>query len=306
LEENSAAFAASILDFLLMTHGSTIKNFNAMSKIRLLRGNRMIGIGMTLIILVFGFAVLVPLLSPYAPNGVAARDRLLPPSALHWFGTDHLGRDLLARVGHGAVVSLTVGASVALVTALLGMIVGLYSAYYSWVDHILMRVCDALMAFPSILLAIAIMAAFGPDLTNVIIAMVIVFLPAMSRTIRSAALVVREQTYIEAIRSLGGGSNRVIWLHIAPNVLSPLITQGTYIFAEAIIVEAALSFLGVGVPAPDPSWGNILHDGKQFIFNAWWITVFPGAFIILAVLSLNLFGDGLRDALDPHTSRNAK
>src|SRR5690606_15451692 len=159
---------------------------------------------------------------------------------------------------------------------------------------------------PDILLAVAIMAVLGPQPINVVIAVTISKVPTMARVVRSAALVIKEQTYIEAMRSQGASSKRIIWRHIIPNIISPLIVQLTYVFAVAIILEAALSFLGAGIPAPDPSWGNILYDGKIVIFNAWWMTVFPGAFIVLAVLGLNLFGDGLRDLLDPHSSKSNK
>jgi len=269
-------------------------------------GNRMIVLGGVLLALLVLLALIVPILSSYGPYDMAVRNRLKPPSVDHPFGTDNFGRDLLTRIAYGARISLSVGFSVAAASAAIGLFFGLYSAYFPVLDQLFMRVCDALMAFPSILLAISIMAALGPTTANVVIALVIVFAPALARTVRSAALVVKEQTYVEAMQALGAGSFRIIWLHIAPNTLSPLITQSTFIFAEAIIVEAALSFLGVGVPAPDPSWGNILHDGKVVIFTAWWMTVFPGLFIILSVLGLNLFGDGLRDALDPHTVRSRK
>ncbi|WP_323657415.1 ABC transporter permease [Lysinibacillus xylanilyticus] len=201
---------------------------------------------------------------------------------------------------YGARVSLVIGFSVALLTSIFGTIVGLYAAYFKKLDSLLMRTADGLMAFPAILLAIAIMASLGANLVNVIIALTIVFTPLVARTIRSSALIVKEQTYIEALRAQGANSTRIIWSNIFPNVISPLIVQATFIFADAIIVEAALSFLGAGIPAPEPSWGNLLYDGKTVIFNAWWMTVFPGIAIMLTVLGLNLFGDGLRDLLDPH------
>jgi len=209
-------------------------------------------------------------------------------------------------VAHGAQVSMGVGLSVAVLTAVIGMVIGLYAAYYSTLDHILMRVSDALMAFPDILLAIAIMAVLGPQPVNVVIAVTLAKIPVVARIVRSSALVIKEQTYIEAMRAQGASSWRIIWRHILPNTVSPLIVQVTYVFAIAIILEAALSFLGAGVPAPDPSWGNILYDGKIVIYNAWWMTVFPGAFIVMAVLALNLFGDGLRDLLDPHSNKALK
>lgn len=268
--------------------------------------NRMTLLGGIILLVLIAVAVLAPMFSHYTSYEMIVNDRLKPPSAMHWFGTDNFGRDLLTRVAHGGQISLGVGIIVVLLTSIAGMVIGLYSVYYSYLDHILMRVCDALMSFPSILLAISIMAALGPTSFNVIISLSIVFTPHLARVIRSSALVIREQTYIEAIHSQGAKPWRIIWLHIAPNTIPTLITQATFIFAEAIIVEAALSFLGVGVPAPAPSWGNILHDAKTFIFTAWWMTVFPGVFIILSVLGLNLFGDGLRDLLDPHTTKSKK
>lgn len=246
-------------------------------------------------------AFFLPLLITTSPYELDAANRLQPPSAEHFFGTDNYGRDVFSRVIHGAQMSLLVGFSVAFLTALLGTIVGLYSAYFKRLDNVLMRICDGLMAFPAILLAIAIMASLGANTSNVIIALTIVFSPLVARTIRSAALVIKEQTYIEALRAQGASTSRIIWVNIFPNVVSPLIVQATFIFADSIIVEAALSFLGAGIPAPAPSWGNLLYDGKTVIFNAWWMTLFPGLAIMLTVLGLNLFGDGLRDLLDPHS-----
>lgn len=268
--------------------------------------NKMALYGSLIILAISIIALLAPVLTKHSPLEMVPSNRLLPPSAEYWFGTDNFGRDLFSRVVYGAQVSLIVGLSVAIITSLFGMIIGLYSAYYRMLDHILMRICDGLMAFPAILLAIAIMAVLGPKPINVVIALTIVKTPTVARIVRSAALVIKEQTYIEALRSQGASAFRIIWLHIAPNTLSPLIVQITYVFAIAMIIEAALSFLGAGIPAPAPSWGNILYDGKSVIFKAWWMTVFPGAFITFAVLGLNLFGDGLRDLLDPHTNKANK
>jgi peptide/nickel transport system permease protein len=274
--------------------------------IRRIYTNKMLVSGGSIFLFLIIISLFGPLITSFNPYEMQVVDRLKGPTAEHWFGTDNLGRDLFSRIVYGARVSLGIGLSVAIITAIAGTIIGLFSAYFKALDNLLMRICDALMAFPAILLAIAIMAALGPNIANVIISLSIVFTPSIARVVRASALVVKEQTYIEAIKSQGAKSWRIIWLHIAPNTLSPLITQATFIFAETIIVEAALSFLGVGVPAPDPSWGNILYDGKLFIFNAWWMIVYPGIFIILSVLGLNLFGDGLRDLLDPHVSKTKK
>jgi peptide/nickel transport system permease protein len=263
-------------------------------------------VGSVLLVILSLFAIFGPMISQFTPLELNPVDRLAAPNSVHWFGTDNFGRDLFSRVASGAQVSMGVGFSVAILTAVIGMIIGLYAAFYSVLDHILMRICDALMAFPDILLAVAIMAVLGPQPINVVIAVTIAKIPTMARIVRSSALVIKEQTYIEAMKSQGASSFRIIWRHIVPNVMSPLIVQTTYVFAIAIILEAALSFLGAGIPAPDPSWGNILYDGKIVIFSAWWMTVFPGVFIILAVLGLNLFGDGLRDLLDPHSSKANK
>ncbi len=259
--------------------------------------------GCILLSLIFLMAVLAPLLASQPPLQMKVTDRLKAPSSEHWFGTDEFGRDVYSRVLYGSRISMMVGLSVVVISSGLGLILGLYSAYYRRLDNLIMRVNDGLMAFPAILLAIAIMAALGPKVENVIISISVVYIPTVARTVRSAAIVVREQTYIEAIRALGGRSWRIIWLHIAPNCMSPLIIQATFIFAYAVIIEASLSFLGAGTPPPQPSWGNILSDGRTLMKQAWWIMVFPGIAIVMTVLGLNLIGDGLRDLLDPHTNK---
>lgn len=248
-------------------------------------------------------AVFGPMLSPYDPYEMKVVERLSEPGGAHVLGTDEFGRDLMTRLLYGARVSLGVGLAVALISSSLGLIIGVYAAYYRTLDHILMRICDGLIAIPGILLAIALMAALGASALNVIIALTIVFTPNIARVVRSSALVVREQTFIEAMQAQGASATRIIWLHIVPNTLSPLLVQATFVFAEAIISEAALSFLGAGIPAPEPSWGNILQASKLVIFKAWWMVVFPGAAVVLSVLSLNLLGDGLRDLLDPRVKQ---
>lgn len=268
--------------------------------------NRSLVIGFVIIALLVLVAVFGPLFLTYDPNQMDVVNRLKGPSAAHWMGTDNLGRDVLSRIVYGAQISIGVGFAVAIISSFLGLIVGIYSSYYKWLDHVLMRVADGIMAFPGLLLALALMAALGGRVSNVVIAVSIVATPYIARVVRSEALALKEQTFVEATRALGASNTRIIWLHIAPNTLSSLIVQATFIFAEAIIIEAALSFLGAGVPPPAPSWGNILSDGKTYIFKAWWMTFFPGMTIVLAIIGLNLFGDGLRDLLDPHSSRGKK
>ncbi|MCM3712808.1 ABC transporter permease [Alkalihalobacillus oceani] len=274
--------------------------------VRRLLGNKQIVFGSVILTMFVLFALIGPMIAPYGPYEMSVSDRLQPPSADHWFGTDNFGRDIFYRVAIGARVSLGVGLSVAVLSSIIGLVVGLYASYYRTLDHILMRICDGLMSIPAILLAIAFMAALGPNTINIVIALTIVFSPYIARVVRSSALVVREQTYIEAMKAQGARSWRIILKHIAPNTISPLFVQASFIFADAIITEAGLSFLGAGVPAPDPSWGNILADGKLVIYNAWWMIVFPGAALILSVLSINLLGDGLRDLLDPHVGNSKK
>lgn len=261
--------------------------------------NKMAVIGGIITIIMVLSAIFAPMLTSYGPLDMVISDRLKAPSAAHIFGTDTFGRDLFSRVLYGARVSIGVGFSVSILTMILGMTVGLYASYYKWLDNLLMRVCEGLKAIPATLLAIALMAMLGASTKNVIISLVIVSIPDIARISRSSALLTKEQTYIEAMYALGAKPNRIIWKNIMPNVISPVIVQTTYIFASAIIVEAALSFLGVGVPAPEPSWGNILSEGKTVIYNSWWMIVFPGIYMALTVLGLNMFGDGVRDLMDP-------
>ncbi len=264
--------------------------------------NRLAILGTIITLAMILLAVFADVLAPQGPLDMVVRDRLKAPDSQYLFGTDTFGRDVLSRTIYGARVSMIIGAAVGLSSMVLGMILGLYASYYKPLDNILMRICDGLSAIPSTLLAIALMAVLGSTMTNVIIAMSIVAVPRLARISRAAAVVVKEQTYIEAMRSTGAYDFRILWKHIAPNILSPIVVQTTYTFANAIITEAALSFLGVGVPVPTPSWGNILYEGKTVINKAWWMIVFPGAFTAIAVLGMNIFGDGLRDILDPYTN----
>ena len=233
------------------------------------------------------------------PRRMDVSVRLARPSAAHWFGTDDVGRDVFSRVVHGARLSLLVGAAVVMLSFVVGVSCGLIAGYYPTLDNAVMRVMDGLMAFPAIILAIALMASLGPSVTNVIVAIGIVHSPRVARVVRGSVLVIRETPYVEAARALGASDLTLLARHVLPNCLSPVIVQGSFVFAAAVLTEAALSFLGVGVPPYVPSWGNILAEGRLYIQQAPWLILYPGAAIMLTILGLNLVGDGLRDLLDP-------
>ncbi|XTZ37969.1 ABC transporter permease [Salmonella enterica] len=253
----------------------------------------------TVLALIVMLSFFASVLSSYDPYSIDPLSRLQPPSASHLFGTDNFGRDLFVRVALALRVSLSVGAAVALISGVVGLTVGLLCAWYRSLDRVLMRVCDGLFAFPSLLLAIAIVGVLGPKVTNVVLALALVYVPSIARVIRGAAMVVKEKNFIEALRAQGASPSRIIWLHLLPNVVSPFIVQVSWVFSVAILTEAALSFLGSGIPAPMPSLGNLLLEGKAVIFTAWWMTFFPGIAIVLLILALNIIGDDLRDNADP-------
>ena len=256
-------------------------------------------IGATILLVFTLIAVFAPLIAPYDPNKNNYRDVLMGPSAQFWFGTDGFGRDILSRVIYGTRVSLMIGLVVALLTGVFGIILGTLASYVRWLDGLLMRTLDGLMAFPGVLLAIALASALGPSEMTVIIALTVTYTPRTARVVRAAVMVVQGMQYVEAAKAVGAGHARIIFRYILGNALSPLIVQLTFVFAVSIIAEAIMSFLGVGPPPPAPSLGNIIADGRTYIREATWITLFPGLFISLTVLSLNLVGDGLRDVLDP-------
>lgn len=256
-------------------------------------------VGASVFLLIAIAALLGPVILGTDPLAVTPRLRLQPPSAEFPLGTDSFGRDVLIRTLVGGRVSLIVGGGVALLSTVLGLIAGLYAAFNAWTDAIVMRLADGLMAFPAILLAIGLAAAMGGSIPTLIGALTVVYTPRVARVARSAALSVRSQPYVEALIAQGAGLTRILWVNVFPNVLPAVLIQASFVFADSLLVEAALSFIGLGVPAPEPSWGNMLLEGKAVIYQAWWMIVFPGAAILLLVLSINLLGDGLRDVLDP-------
>lgn len=260
-------------------------------------------LALALLALVVLAAVFAPTLAPAAPTRMDIAHRLAPPGARHPLGSDDFGRDVLSRLLYGARLSLGVGAlTVALATAL-GLAIGLAAGTLRRLDAALMRFTDALMAFPDILLAIALMAGLGPSVANVVLALGIVYTPRVARVVRGATLVLRELPFVEAARAMGASDLRIMVAHLLPNLVSALIVQGTFIFGSAILTEAALSFLGAGVPPTTPTWGNMMAGAQQYMGQADWLILVPGLAIVLVVLSLQMLGDGLRDALDPKLQR---
>lgn len=261
--------------------------------------NRMAIFGLIIILVFVVIALVAPLLTPYEPLRLDVLNKMLAPSRQHLMGTDQFGRDIATRLIYGARLSMGVGLTVGVLSMLIGSILGLASGYYPRLDSIIMRFADALMAFPSLIFAIVLMGILGPSIRNVIVALTIVFGPRVARVARGSVLICRSDVYVEAARASGVSDARIIFRHILPNIVSPLITQGSYIFALAILAEASLSFIGVGASPDIPSWGNMLSEGQIVMRQAWWISIFPGLAIVAVVFGANLFGDGLRDALDP-------
>ncbi len=267
--------------------------------VRMVRRRRVIGIGAAILLIVVAAAAAAAWLAPYDPLALDVPQRLQPPGRAHLFGTDDFGRDIFSRVLFGARLSLLVGMFVTILAVSAGIVVGLIAGSSPRADRILMRIMDGLMAFPDILLAIVLMATLGPSVRNVVIALGFVYTPRVARVVRASALVIINQEYVEAARALGASRVGILIRHVLANSVSPVIVQATFISAYAMLGEAALSFLGVGVPPQVPTWGGIIASGQVYLRQAAWISVFPGAAIILSVLALNLLGDGLRDFLDP-------
>lgn len=266
--------------------------------IRLLRHPNFL-FGLVILVVYLLTAALAELIAPYSPNANNYAYILFPPSPEFWLGTDGYGRDVLSRCIYGTRASLLIAVSVTLLTGVLGTLLGTLAGYVRWLDGLLMRTLDGLMAFPGVLLAIALAAALGPSHLNAIIALSIAFTPRTARIVRGSVMVIMGTQYLEAARAIGASHLRVVFRYILANALSPLVVQLTYIFAVSIIAEAILSFLGVGPPPPAPSLGNIIAEGRGYIQEAWWVAVFPGMAVAVSVLGLNLMGDGLRDVIDP-------
>jgi peptide/nickel transport system permease protein len=271
---------------------------------RMVRSRPTLAIGIVVLVTITLMAILAPWIAPYSPSRLSIANRLKPPSAVYWFGTDEFGRDIFSRIIFAGRVSLLVGFAVVVVSSLLGVALGLVAGFFKKLDTPLARVIDAMMAFPEILLAISLVAALGPSLVNVILALSIVYAPRLARIVRASTLVIRELPYVEAARALGVSTPRILVSHVLRNLISPVLVQGSFIFAHAMLAEAALSFLGVGVNPEIPTWGNMINAGRDYVGTADWLMIFPGIAIVLAVLSLQMIGDGLRDLLDPRLRKD--
>ena len=266
---------------------------------RRLAGHRLFVTGAVIIVFMVVLAIFADFVQLLPPEKMQVRLRFLRPDFAFPLGTDNYGRDIWSRLAHGARLSIAIGFAVALVTGIAGTTIGVFAGFFRRLDGPLMRFMDALMAFPAILLALAIAAALGPSASNAVIALSIVYTPRTARVVRSTVLVVREMDYVEAARACGARDLWIIWRHVLPNSMAPLLVQLTFIFAYAILAEAILSFLGVGPPPPAPTWGNMIAEGKDYLREAPHLALFPGMAVALTCLGLNMLGDGLRDVLDP-------
>lgn len=269
---------------------------------RMLAKNRMAMLGLIILIILVLLALFADIIADYETVVIKQNlsNRLAPPSSQNWLGTDEFGRDIFARLIHGARVSLKVGILAVGLSIVIGGTLGAISGFYGgFIDNVIMRAMDIFLAVPSILLAIAIVSALGPSIINLMIAISISSVPRYARIVRASVLSIRDQEFIEAAKAIGASNARIIFKHIIPNSLAPVIVQGTLGVAGAILSTAGLSFIGLGIQPPDPEWGSMLSGGRQYLRYAWWVTTFPGVAIMITILSLNLLGDGLRDALDP-------
>jgi peptide/nickel transport system permease protein len=289
-----------------------VREFTYLEKLQVLRYTRLAKafVGGVFVAIMVIVAVLAPLLASHEPNRVELRSRLVPPAwqsggnAEYVLGTDQLGRDLLSRIIFGARVSLFVGLFSVLSAGTLGTLLGLVAGYYGgWLDSIIMRITDVIMAMPFILIVLMVVALMGPSLPNVVIVFTITSWYVYARVARASTLSLRKSQYVDAAKAVGANDLRILWRHILPNLFSPLLVMASFEMARIITAEAALGFWGLGVPPPDPSWGNMLSDGREYIQNAWWISTFPGLALMITVLGMNMLGDSLRDFLDPRLRR---
>lgn len=283
--------------------GDRIRSLSS-SSLKTLRSNPNLLIGSTIITIMVLIALLTLLpthsiVTRHDPQELSLRERVDPPSSTHWFGTDALGRDVYSRTMHGSKTSLYVGSAVAILVTITGVTLGVLVGYNRVADNIVMRFMDGMMSFPTLILALALVATLGSSLTNVIIIITIVDTPGMTRVVRAVVLSLRERTYVDAARASGASTKRILFFHVAPNTLAPVIITASIYFGGAILTEAALGFLGVGTPEFIPTWGNIISSGRAYIRIGFWIAFFPGIFLALTVFATNLIGDGLRDVLDP-------
>lgn len=261
-------------------------------------------IALAVLVIFVLLAVLAPVIAPYSPTKLSIASRLKEPSLEHWFGTDEFGRDVFTRTIFAGQVSLFIGFAVVVLSALIGVTLGLLAGFFSRLDTPIARLIDAMMAFPDILLAIALVAALGPSMSTVIVALSIVYAPRLARIVRASTLVIRELPFVEAAQSMGISTYHIMTRHVLRNLISPILVQTTFLFANAILAEAGLSFLGVGVSPEVPTWGTMISSGRQYLDQASWMTLYPGLAIILAVLSLQIVGDGMRDMLDPRLQKD--
>ena len=273
------------------------------SGLRRLLGNRAILFGAIILAVVVLAALLAPLIAPYAPNKLSIVNKLQVPSAAHFFGTDEFGRDIFSRAIYAGRVSLLVSLGVVCISTVLGVMLGVVAGFFRKLDAPISRLLDAMMSFPDILLAIALVAALGPSLLTVILALGITYAPRLARIVRGSTLVLRELPYIEAAVAMGLPTWQILTRHVLLNLASPILVQATFVFASAMLAEASLSFLGVGVSTDMPTWGTMLAAGREYMNNAPWLMIFPGLAIVFSVLSLQLLGDGLRDLVDPRLAK---
>ena len=293
------AESGATLDAVSAARGFALRQSPHWDAARRLWRHRSFKLGLALFGILVLAAAFVPIISDADPTKLSMRTRFVPPGAEFLFGTDNFGRSALARVVYGARLSLMIGTSVVVLNAIFGALLGALSGYFPRLDNPLMRMNDALMAFPPVLLAIAVAAVLGRSTVNVIVALAIVYVPRTARIVRASVLVIRQMEFVQAAVAAGAGHWRILRRHILPNAMAPLIVQLSFLFAYAVLTEATLSFLGLGAEPPTPTWGNIMAEGRQYMREAPWIIAIPGGALALTVMALNLLGDGLRDVLDP-------